>query len=300
MLPTERRNLSLLEAGGSASKTADRDRDDTITTTAARAFATTTGRRSVNCHPGHSNEVHLRGRRVSPRVPGPPLFAVDAAASVHAAAERYNSVHREYKWILGRSLREHMTRDIHVVAVCGSLAAESVTRVALREVLTAAEHAGAETTLVDLREYEFPTFDADDQDAGDAPALRAQLRAADAIALGTPMYHGSFSSPLKTALDYSGFDEFEETTVGLLAVSGGAFPTPALEHLRAVVRALDAWPLPLDVAVPNSHEQVADGTLADEALSDRAARLGTELVEYANVAQYPAIATRPSSKLHAD
>jgi NAD(P)H-dependent FMN reductase len=186
-----------------------------------------------------------------------------------------------------------MTRDTQVVAVCGSLAAESVTRVALRETLQAAQAAGAQTTLVDLREYDLPAFDADNQDAGDAPELRAQLRQADAIVLGTPMYHGSFSSPLKTALDYSGFDEFEDTTVGVLAVSGGSFPRTALEHLRSVTRALD-------VAVPDSHEQVVDGTLVDESLQSRVDRLGTELVQYAGVSQYPTTETAARAQPHAD
>jgi len=193
-----------------------------------------------------------------------------------------------------------MTRHIQVVAVCGSLASDSVTRVALQEALQAAQTAGAQTTLVDLREYDLPTFDADNQDAGDAPELRDYLRQADAIILGTPMYHGSFSSPLKTALDYSGFDEFENTTVGMLAVSGGSFPTPALDHLRSVMRAFDAWPLPLDVAIPNSHEQVSDGALVEASLRDRVRRLGTEVVQYADVAQYRATASTTPTHTHAD
>lgn len=193
-----------------------------------------------------------------------------------------------------------MTRNIEVVAVCGSLAAESVTRVALREALQAAQTEGAQTTLVDLREFTLPTFDADNQDAGDAPEVRNRLQRADAILLGTPMYHGSFSSPLKTALDYSGFEEFENTTVGLLAVSGGSFPTPALEHLRSVMRAFDAWPLPLDVAIPNSRDQVVDASLVEDSLSDRVRRLGTEVVQYADVAQYRAIATTTPTHTHAD
>jgi NAD(P)H-dependent FMN reductase len=193
-----------------------------------------------------------------------------------------------------------MTRETQVVAVCGSLAAESVTRVALAEVLTAAQTAGAQTTQIELAEYDLPTFDADNQDAGDAPELRRQFRTADAIVLGTPMYHGSFGSPLKTALDYSGFDEFEDTTVGLVGVSGGSFPTPALEHLRMVMRALEAWPLPLDVGVPDSHEQVEDGTIADEVVRDRLHQLGTELVQFADVAQYPDIAQTAPSHPHAD
>lgn len=193
-----------------------------------------------------------------------------------------------------------MTQNTTVVAICGSLAEDSVTRVALHEVLRAAADAGAETALVDLRDYDLPTFDADTQDAGDAPKLRRQLGAADAIVLGTPMYHGSFSSPLKTALDYSGFDEFEDTTVGVLAVSGGSFPTPALEHLRWVVRALEAWPLPVDVAIPDSYEQVDDGSLAKESIEERVRRLGTELVQYADVEQYPEIANTSPPHPHAD
>ncbi len=193
-----------------------------------------------------------------------------------------------------------MERNTQVVAVCGSLAADSVTRVALREVLTAAKAEGARSVHIDLREYDLPAFDADNQDAGDAPDLRRHLREADAVVLGTPMYHGSYSSALKTALDYSGFDEFEDTTVGLLAVSGGSFPTPALEHLRAVVRALDAWPLPLDVAIPDAHGQVSDDSLVDDTLRDRVDQLGRELVQYAGVAGYPASSDPPASNLHAD
>ena len=189
-----------------------------------------------------------------------------------------------------------MERTTHVVAVCGSLAEESTTRVALEEVLTAAATANAETTLVDLREYDLPTFDADNQDAGDAPELRRQLRTADAIVLGTPMYHGTFSSPLKTALDYSGFDEFEGTTVGLLGVAGGAFPRAALDHLRTTMRALDAWTLPLDVAIPNSHEQVVEGELVDDSLRERTHRLGTALVRNAGVAQCSQQAPAPMPK----
>ena len=193
-----------------------------------------------------------------------------------------------------------MTQNTTVVAICGSLAEDSVTRVALREVLSAAAIEGAETSLIDLRDFDLPTFDADNQNAGDAPKLRNQLQAADAIALGTPMYHGTISSPLKTALDYSGFDEFEDTTVGLLTVSGGSFPTPALEHLRWVVRALKAWPLPFHVAIPDSHEQVDDGELVDDSLVDRVHRLGTELVQYTDVAQYPEIANTAAPHPHAD
>jgi len=174
-----------------------------------------------------------------------------------------------------------------VVGICGSLRDASVTRIALDHALEAAAERGAETELLDLRTFDLPAYDADEDGAGDAPELTAAVRRADAVLLGTPMYHGSYSSVLKTALDYCGFDEFEDKTVGLLAVSGGGFPITALDHLRSVCRALSAWVLPHQAAVPNSGDAVADGELADARVADRVATLGRRAVEYADIQPEP-------------
>ncbi|RQH00708.1 NADPH-dependent FMN reductase [Natrarchaeobius oligotrophus] len=179
--------------------------------------------------------------------------------------------------------------DVHVAALCGSLRDDSVTRTALERALEAADDAGASTELIDLREYDIPTFDADRsrEDAGEAAVLAERLRKADAIVLGTPMYHGSYASPLKTALDYCGFDEFEDKTVGLLAVSGGSFPVTALEHLRSVCRSLNAWVLPHQAAVPNSKSAVDGDEFADAKLEQRVVTLGRRAVQYASIEPDP-------------
>ncbi|MDR5657551.1 NADPH-dependent FMN reductase [Halodesulfurarchaeum sp. HSR-GB] len=172
-------------------------------------------------------------------------------------------------------------------AIVGSLREESVTRVGLERSLDAAAAAGANTALLDLRTYDLPVYDADHRDVGDAEALRAEIQALDAVLLGTPVYHGSYSAPLKNALDYCGFDEFEHTTVGLLAVAGGGFPLPALDHLRGVLRALDAWVLPFQAAIPDSHEALSDGRLVDPEIEERLDTLGRRIVEYANIEPDP-------------
>lgn len=180
-----------------------------------------------------------------------------------------------------------MAEQVHVAGLCGSLRERSVSRVALDTALQGAKKAGASTDHVDLRTLDLPLFDADEDDAGDAPALRERLRAADAIVLATPMYHGSYASPLKTALDYSGFDEFEGKTVGLVAVSGGGFPITALEHLRSVMRALDAWVLPHQAAVPNARDAVSDDALSEDRIRDRVETVGVRVVQYANIEPDP-------------
>ena len=175
----------------------------------------------------------------------------------------------------------------HVIGISGSLRDDSGTRIAVQRALDAAAGAGATTEHIDLREWDLPLFDPDASDAGDGPELAARVRAADAMVLGTPMYHGTIASPLKTALDYCGIDDVDGTTVGILAVAGGGFPTPALEHLRASVLELKGWPLPRDVAIPESWAAFEDGRIADEDIAERVEELGSNVVAYAGVAARP-------------
>jgi len=184
-----------------------------------------------------------------------------------------------------------VTEREHVVALCGSQRDGSYTRRALERVLAAAEERGATTDLVDLAAMDLPVFDPDGSDAGDADSLRRRVRAADAVVLGTPMYHGSYASPLKTAIDYCGFDEFEGKTVGLLAVAGGSFPVTALDHLRSVCRALNCWVVPHQAAVPRAYRNVSyeDGTgrITDADIEERLRVLGRRVVQYANIEPDP-------------
>ncbi|MFC7072043.1 NADPH-dependent FMN reductase [Halovenus rubra] len=171
----------------------------------------------------------------------------------------------------------------HVAALCGSLRDGSYTRIALGHALDEAEEHGASTELLDLREYHLPVFDPNAEEISDAERLRSELRTADSVILGSPMYHGSYAAPLKNALDYCGFDEFEDTTVGLLGVAGGSFPTGTLDHLRTVSRAVNAWVLPHQAAIPSASSQFEDGDFVDEALEERTRLLGQRAVEYAQI-----------------
>ncbi len=182
----------------------------------------------------------------------------------------------------------------HVLALCGSLRDESATRVALSVALEEAASAGASTELLDLREFDLPPLDADRdaEEQGDGRRLLAAVDDADALLLGTPVYHGSYSGVLKNALDYCGFDEFEGKTVGLLGVAGGSFPVTALDHLRSVCRALNCWVLPHQAAVPQAYKHVvhdeSGGRLTDETLDERVRVLGRRVVEYATIEPDPA------------
>lgn len=176
-----------------------------------------------------------------------------------------------------------MSTTSRVVAICGSLREASHTRVALQRALAASETAGADIELLDLRALEIPLFNADEPTPPDVNEMTATIRESDAIILGTPMYHGSYSGVVKNAVDHCGFDEFEDKTVGLLAVSGGSFPISALEHLRSVCRSLNAWVLPYEAAIPRASDAVEDGRIVDDRLGKRVDKLGVRLVKYASI-----------------
>ena len=177
-----------------------------------------------------------------------------------------------------------MRRRPKVVAVCGSLRDESHTRTTLRHVLTAVEDAGAEAELIDLQEWDLPLFDPDYDEQGDSEEIMQITRETDAVVLGSPVYHGSYSSALKNYLDYCGFDEFEDTTVGLVAIAGGGTFGPTLEHMRAVCRGVHAWVLPRQVGVRKAYDAFDDnGEFEDANLAERVETLGREIVEYADI-----------------
>ncbi|UTF55775.1 NADPH-dependent FMN reductase [Natronosalvus rutilus] len=184
---------------------------------------------------------------------------------------------------IGLSNRSAGKTRPHVVAVPGSRRDGSYTRRALEEALDASEAAGGTAELLDLANLQLPPLDPSTDPPEDSETVRRTIREADAVILGTPLYHGSYSGVLKNALDYCGFDEFEDTTVGLLVVSGGAFPTPALDHLRAVCRSLNAWVLPHQAAVPRARSAFDESGFTDDDLRDRVRTLGTRAVEFATI-----------------
>ncbi len=124
------------------------------------------------------------------------------------------------------------TDSVRVVAICGSLRAESYTRAGLVAALQGAQELGIDARLIDLNDYNLPLFDASKEDA-DLPEgvlrLRQDVRQAHGILLGTPEYHAGYSGVLKNALDYMGFSEFEGKMIGLL----GRFGRTHGRHQRA-------------------------------------------------------------------
>ena len=168
-----------------------------------------------------------------------------------------------------------MTR---VVGVSGSRRDGSYTLKTLPYALEAAEAAGAETELIDLGSVDLPLYHPDLDEQGESADLMRRMREADGVILGSPVYHGSYSSAFRSFHDYCSFDEYEDTAVGLLVVAGGGTIASALDHMRVTVRGVHGHVVPHQVGIRNASDRFEGETLRDEDIRERTEELGEEVV----------------------
>lgn len=177
-----------------------------------------------------------------------------------------------------------------VVALGGSIRAESATARALRICLAAVEEFGASTILLEADDLQLPFYTPELSDrTAKAQRLVDALRRADALIIATPGYHGSMSGLVKNALDYA--EDLRDdprpyldgVPVGCVVCASGPQATvTALVALRSVVHALRGWPTPLGVAL-DSREPLWDerGQIADPRVRANLAALARQLIDFA-------------------
>jgi len=166
-----------------------------------------------------------------------------------------------------------------VVALCGSLRADSHSRKALAVAMEGVKKGGAEVILADLSVL--PLFDGGpaSREHPESVRFKEMVKGADGLLIVTPVYHDSYSGVLKNALDLL-MDEAVDLVAAVAAVAGGRVGQgQALEHLRAVLREMSIWVLPRQVLIPESSRAFEENGLPkDREVSTRLLSLGVELV----------------------
>src|SRR5687767_5557001 len=101
-----------------------------------------------------------------------------------------------------------------IAAFAGSLRAGSLNKKLLAIGVEAARAAGADVTVVDLRELALPLFDQDIEDASGLPEgakrFKAILRASDGFLIASPEYNSSVTAALKNAIDWASREESDD------------------------------------------------------------------------------------------
>ena len=183
-----------------------------------------------------------------------------------------------------------------ILAIAGSLRAGSFNKKLAALAAGAARVAGAEVTVVDLRELALPLFDQDLEDAGGLPEgakkFKALLRASDGFLIASPEYNSSITAALKNALDWASRAESDDEpplaayrgkVAALFAASPGALGgLRGLVTLRSILGNIGVLVLPDQVAISTAHEAFDDaGQLKDARKAKQVAALAQSLVETA-------------------
>lgn len=157
-----------------------------------------------------------------------------------------------------------------------------------------AGHAGAEVTLVSLRDFRLPLFDEDLETAEGMPENAARLKAlfagSDGLIIASPEYNSGVTAALKNAIDWvsRATDEDEPPlsalggkTAAILAASPGGYGgARSLAQLRTLLENIRITVLPDQVTVAKAHEAFdAEGNLLDPALSEAVKDLAVKLVD---------------------
>jgi NAD(P)H-dependent FMN reductase len=181
-----------------------------------------------------------------------------------------------------------------IVAIAGSLRAGSFNKKLLALAAEAARAAGAEVTVVDLRELALPLFDQDLEDASGLPdgakRFKALLRASDGLLIASPEYNSSITAALKNAIDWASRTEtadepplaaFRGKTAALFAASPGALGgLRGLVTLRSILGNIGVFVHPDQVAIPGADEAFDEaGRLKDERKARQVAKLAAALVD---------------------
>ncbi len=159
------------------------------------------------------------------------------------------------------------TTSLHVLAVAGSPNRSSATRAVIQNIADQLAAAGVQVDLLDLAEESLPLFNPETSHQSESfPRLKARVDRADVLLLGTPDYHGSFSSTLKNFLDHF-WQEFAGKLFATVVASYDKGLT-ATDQLRTVARQCYGWSMPYAVTFADKAD-VKDGEIISDAFRQR-------------------------------
>lgn len=187
-----------------------------------------------------------------------------------------------------------MSYTPRILAFAGSLRTESYNKKLVRIAAAGARDAGAEVTLVDLRDLPMPLYDGDVEAAGGLPENARRFKELciqhDGFLIASPEYNSGISGVLKNAIDWAsrpepgepGLVAFAGKTAALLSTSPGALGgLRGLAILRSILSNIQVLVLPHQLAVGKAGEAFdADGALIEPKQVESVRRVGAELAQF--------------------
>ncbi len=181
-----------------------------------------------------------------------------------------------------------MASSVRVVGLGGSLREGSTSLTALHTALAGAAAAGAQSSIIRVRDLDLPMYTPQRATPASARGFADIVYGCDAMVWSTPAYHGSVSGSFKNALDWLILlaerdpPYLTNKPVGLVSTAGGVQGLQSVNSMDFIVRALRGWSVPLVLPVAQSWQTFdPDGRLTDEMVAEQLRELGAEVVRAA-------------------
>lgn len=186
-----------------------------------------------------------------------------------------------------------MSKLPRILAFAGSTRNESFNKKLAQIAAKGAREAGAEVTVIDLKDYPLPLFDQDLEAADGLPENAMKLKKLfldhHGFVIASPEYNSSITAVLKNTLDWisrptpgePSLAAFRGKVASLVSASPGALGgLRGLVHLRAILGNIGVIVLPDQIAVPKAHEAFdGEGSLKDAQQQANVQSLGKKLAE---------------------
>ena len=155
-----------------------------------------------------------------------------------------------------------------ILAFAGSLREESLNKKLLAFAVDGAREAGADVTVIDLRDYPMPIYDGDLETSNGIPKnarrIQALLEANDGLLIATPENNYSLSVVLKNTIDWASrpVDDhpsrhfFLGKTAAMVSAAGTLGGKIGMAHLRGILSVFQIMVIPEQYGVVFAFREV--------------------------------------------
>lgn len=180
---------------------------------------------------------------------------------------------------------------VRVLGIGGSTREASKSLLALKVALRMAAHEGAETSLASVRDLDLPIYNGErrlEDYPPSLPWLLSEVRAADAILVCSPTYHGTISGATKNVLDALEFLANDEPrylgyrSVGLLGY-GGASAMNVINSVYHCIRTLNGLVVPTWAIISGAMLDAENLQITDASTRQRVTNMVREMIDLADV-----------------
>ena len=180
-----------------------------------------------------------------------------------------------------------------ILAFAGSTRTDSYNKKLVKISSTGATEAGADVTVIDLRDFPMPIYDGDLEQKDGLPSNARKLKdimlAHQGFLISSPEYNSSISAVFKNTIDWTSRQSegeiplacFKNKVAGIMSASPGMLGgLRGLVHVRSILGNIGVIVMPDQMTIAKAHEAFnEDGSLKDKKQEDQVKKIGANVTK---------------------